>query len=184
MICNIMLDLETTGLDAGCCIISVALVPFLTDNPIEPFYETISHRSCLDAGFTDNHSTLAWWDRQKPEIAAEAFSGTRSIDSVLDSISFYLACIGEPKEIFMWGNGKDFDQPILTAAFRKLNKKLPWDYRNNKCYRDLTAMYPYMDKPENKTKHNALADAKAQAEHAQHIILEARRYGISPVFPR
>lgn len=183
MICNIMCDLETTGTQAGCCILSIALVPFATSYPMDSFYETISHRSSLDAGFTDDPDTLNWWDKQKREVQEEAFSGTRNVRDVLESVSFYLRQIGEPKEIYIWGNGKDFDNVILAAAFKKLGIKQPWHYRNNRCYRDLAAMYPLYPKGDIFQAHNALEDAICQAKHAEVIMAGARR-GIPPQFPQ
>lgn len=183
MICNIMADIETTGTEPGCCILSIALVPFATDMPLDTFYETVSHRSCLDAGLTDSHETLAWWDKQKKDVQEEAFSGTRDIKSVLESMTFYLRQIGEPKDIHLWGNGKDFDNVILAAAFKKLGLKQPWHYRNNHCYRDLAGMYPMYPKGDVFQAHHALQDAIAQAKHAE-IIMEGARRGIIPYFPR
>lgn len=183
MIVNLMCDLETTGVEPGCCILSIALVPFLVgDLQIPHFYEKISHNLSKEEGFEDNIDTLVWWDKQKREIQEEAFSGIRSPFSVLTSVSAYMSSLGEPKEIFLWGNGKDFDNVILTHAFRRLGIKLPWHYRNNRCYRDLAAMYPGLPKPLIQQAHNALADAQGQASHAEVIIQGAKR-GLPPVFP-
>ena len=174
---NIMVDLETTGVDAGCCILSIALVPFDTDYPLDTFYETISHTDSQIQGFQDDPDTLAWWDKQKPEIQAEAFSGTRKLRAVLESVSFYLATLGEPKDIILWGNGKDFDNVILGYAFKRLGLKQPWSFRNNRCYRDLTANYPMIPKGDVLGAHNALNDALAQAKHAEIIFQTVRSLG-------
>lgn len=182
MIVNLTCDLETTGVEPGCCILSVALVPFNTDMPLDTFYETISHQDSLANGFTDDPETLRWWDKQKPETQQEAFSGTRSVRAVLESLSFYLKTLGEPKEIHIWGNGKDFDNVILTHAFKKMDMKLPWDFRNNECYRDLAKRYPMYPRHTPQIPHHALYDAIAEAKHAEVIIQGAKR-GIPPVFP-
>ena len=75
---NVMIDLETTGLTAGCCILSVAVVPFMAESPLDSFYEKISHVKSMDDGFTNDENTLRWWDKQRKDIQEEAFSGTRS----------------------------------------------------------------------------------------------------------
>lgn len=178
---RLMADLETTGTQAGCCILSIALVPFLAESPLESFYERISHRLSLDAGFTDDHDNLLWWDKQKPSVQEEAFSGIRSPYSVLESMVAYCQTLGEPKDIELWGNGKDFDNVILAAAFKKLGIKQPWHYRNNRCYRDLAAYYPAVPRVDPEIPHHALYDASAQALHASQIITQARR-GMPPVF--
>lgn len=179
---NLMCDLETTGVDAGCCILSIALVPFASGTLIEPFYTTISHKSCKEAGFTDNEDTLAWWDKQKPDVQEEAFSGILSIKSVLEQVSAYCKTLGSPKDIYLWGNGKDFDNVILTAAFKKLGMQVPWHFKNNKCYRDLAAYYPMIKKEEVKQAHNAYHDAMAQARHASAIFMMIKR-GLPPMLP-
>lgn len=179
---NLMLDLETTGVEAGCCILSIGVVPFLCDVPADHFYDKINHRASLDDGFKDNAETLNWWDRQKPEVAAEAFSGTRNPIAVLQSLAFYMKQLGEPKDLHVWGNGKDFDNVILTHYFKKLNIPLPWHYRNNWCYRDLAKKYPVYPFVKPVTAHNALEDAIAQATHASLIITGAKR-GTPPLFP-
>ena len=179
---NLMLDLETTGVEAGCCILSVAFVPFATDLPINTFYEKISHRASKDYGFTDDHDTLSWWDKQKKEIQEEAFSGIRDVESVLESITFYLRGLGLPKELHVWGNGKDFDNVILSHYFKRAKMPLPWHFRNNWCYRDLAKKYPVYPYVKPIEAHNALADAQAQATHAE-LIFQGVKRGIPPVFP-
>lgn len=177
-----MADLETTGTEAGCCILSIALVPFATSYPRDTFYETINHLSSKEKGFTDDSATLLWWDKQKPAMQEEAFSGTRPIRSVLESVSAYMRNLGEPKEIYLWGNGKDFDNVILGHAFKKLGIKQPWHYRNNRCYRDLAAMYPYYPKGDVLQAHHAFYDAVAQAKHAE-IIFSGIADNMIPIIP-
>ena len=175
-------DLETTGVTAGSCILSIALVPFHTEYPLDHFYEKISHKLSRDDGFTDNDETLNWWDKQKPEVQEEAFSGIRSPEAVLLSLNAYLKAVGDPKEIYIWGNGKDFDNVILTAAFTKLGLKPYWDFRNNKCYRDLAAHYPYYTKVKPDIPHHAYYDALAEAKHAE-IIFQGILSGLPPIIP-
>jgi hypothetical protein len=179
---HIMVDLETTGVEPGCCILSIALVPFDLGLELTPFYDKISHRLSRDYGFVDDPDTLNWWDKQKPEISDEAFSGDRSPEAVLESVSYYLKQMGEPKQLYLWGNGKDFDNVILTKAFKKLGKKLPWHYGNNWCYRDFTKLYPMIPKLSNPNAHNALADAQAQASHLE-LIFDSIRRGKAATLP-
>lgn len=181
---NLMLDLETTGVEPGCCILSIALVPFAYDSSLHlsSFYETISHSSSKDFGFTDNPDTLAWWDKQRADVQAEAFSGIRSVDSVMESVAFYIRGFGEPKEINIWGNGKDFDNAILTKCLKHLGIKQPWHYSNNWCYRDFAKQYPMIAKVKPANAHNALSDASAQALHLD-AIFHSIRTGLRPVLP-
>ncbi len=180
---NIMIDVETTGVDAGCCILTLAAVPFSIHSPLENFYERASHQSSLQAGFTDNPETISWWDKQKSEQQDEAFGGTLSINRMLEAFCAYMATLGDPKDLHVWGNGKDFDNVILGYALKKLHLKQPWSYRNNWCYRDLVKTYPITPKPDNPDAHNALSDAKVQARHAE-LTMEAISHGYPPAFPR
>jgi hypothetical protein len=144
---HIMCDLETTGVEPGCCILSIALVPFDLGLPLDPFYEKISHTSSRELGFTDSPDTLTWWDKQKPEVQQEAFSGTRTLPNVMESLCHYLKQLGEPKQLFLWGNGKDFDNIILSHCIKRLAIKQPWHYANNWCYRDFSKLYQDIPKP-------------------------------------
>lgn len=179
---HLMCDLETTGVEPGCCILSIALVPFHTEAPLDSFYETISHLSSKTAGFVDDIETLNWWDKQKPGIQQEAFAGTRSIKAVMESACHFISLLGDPKDIFLWGNGKDFDNVILSHTLKKLGIKQPWHYRNNRCYRDLAASYPWVKKQDIMYAHNALHDAKAQAAHAEMIFKEVLN-DMAPIIP-
>ena len=56
---NVMIDLETTGVAAGCCILSIGACTLDLNNE---FYQKISLASCYDRGLKDLPSTLDWWD--------------------------------------------------------------------------------------------------------------------------
>jgi len=161
---NVMIDLETTGTHAGCCILSIGAV-FILDGVIcDTYYEKISHQLSKYAGFTDSPDTVTWWNKQRKDIQEEAFSGMRTPDSVLESLSDKLKGYGTAKEIYLWGNGADFDNAILSASYKLLDMRQPWHYTNNCCYRTWknSVAVPYQ-KPID--AHNALADAVAQAKH-------------------
>ncbi len=180
---NVMLDIETTGVEPGCCILSIGAVPFLTDSPVEYFYERISHQSSLRAGFADNPDTISWWDKQKPEMQDEAFGGVLSIHRVLESFCSYLNALGDPRDIHVWGNGKDFDNIIVAHTLKKLHLKQPWHYRNNWCYRDFVKLFPLVPKPDNLNLHNALEDAKTQARHMELTVGILKQKGIINEYP-
>jgi inhibitor of KinA sporulation pathway (predicted exonuclease) len=117
---------------------------------------------------------MAWWQKQSMEAQKEAFSGTLPLLQVLGSFSTWwnrLPC--DNKNIFIWGNGADFDSPILRAAYQAVNMREPWAPFNSRCYRTLKNLYPQItaDAFEG-TKHNALHDATFQARHARKILHE------------
>lgn len=164
---NLMVDIETLGKKPGCAILSIAVVPFMTDSDIEPFYERIHPTSCAVAGLTVDEDTWKWWHNQDAAVREEAFSGTTPLSTVLFLLSEY---VGQFEEAYMWGNGASFDIPILEAAYDGLKVSYPWKYYNARCYRTLKNLFPEVTAPVQLDKHNALADARFQAAHAEKIL--------------
>ena len=168
---DIMIDLETTGVSAGCCILSIGACSL--DEKYK-FYKKISLDSCYAKGLLDSPETMAWWGRQTAGARMEAFSGTTSLLEVLGEFSDWFHRTERiAGEAFIWGNGADFDLPILKAAYKACEMKEPWKPFNGRCYRTLKNL------PENKqiladkfegVKHSALDDAVFQARHMLKIL--------------
>ena len=77
--------------------------------------------------------------------------------------------IGE--DAIMWGNSARFDLGILEYAYDSCLIPVPWDHRNERCYRTLKALHPEIKIMRSGTHHNALDDATSQAHHAQGLFL-------------
>ena len=61
--------------------------------------------------------------------------------------------------------GLSFDIPILENAFRACGyTKMPWNYKNLLCSRTIATLYGVYPLRDEKVHHNALHDAKAQAQ--------------------
>jgi hypothetical protein len=165
---DLMIDLETLGTSPGCVVLSIAAVPFNTEFDLEPFYEKISVVTCQEYGLTTDPKTIEWWRRQSEEARNEAFSGTKELRAVLYRFSEYCAALpGAPR---IWGNGSDFDNPILAAAYKAVDLRQPWDFRDNMCYRTLKNLFHFIPYTKPEVAHNAYQDARAQAVHAQLIL--------------
>jgi exodeoxyribonuclease VIII len=84
--------------------------------------------------------------------------------------------IPDPKDFLVWGNGADFDLPILSAAYVAAGfGGPPWKPYNGRCYRTLKNLRPDVPRPERRgTAHNALDDAVFQAEHAIALLAALR----------
>ena len=163
---HIMLDLETTGVSAGCCVLSIGAT---TLDHSAGFYKRISLESSTAAGLTLLPSTMAWWDKQSKEAREEAFSGTDVLLHVLLDFAAWFRLIGSTAKV--WGNGADFDLPILAAAYEACKIEKPWKPYNGRCYRTIKNLHS--DVPTNSfrgVKHNALEDAKNQAIHLMKIV--------------
>ena len=157
-----MIDLETTGVAAGCCILSIGACTLDLNNE---FYQKISLASCYDRGLKDLPSTLDWWDYQDLDVKAEAFSGTLHLQDVLINFAMWLEKLGE-RQVKVWGNGADFDLPILGAAYEACGIEKPWKPYNGRCFRTVKNIYyDVIPNAFRGMKHNALGDAKNQAIH-------------------
>lgn len=172
---NIMLDLETMGNHSNAAIISIGAVYF-DDTGLGPeFYHKISLESSMKAGLKTDPDTILWWMHQQYEARKEFIGNSRekTLSEVLDLFSNFV----KPGRL-IWGNGSDFDNVVLATAYDVLDKKRPWQYKNNRCYRTMKNEYPKAPKPaENNLVHNAIEDAKWQARH----LISIWRHRVTPV---
>lgn len=172
---NIMVDLETLDNKPSAIILSIGAVAFdpNTGRLGEEFYQVINTDSCRRAGLTESEDTVAWWKQQSEEAKqvlheAEAETSCHLLKALIGFKDWLQPF--KLSRVKVWGNGSDFDNPILTTAYSKVGMSLPWRFYNNRCYRTLKKLYPTVvfDKREG-TYHNALDDAKTQALHAVKI---------------
>lgn len=162
---NIMLDLETLGTTPGSVIISLAAVPFDMNGTYmaEALYLKFSAMHAGAFGFRTSVQTQMWWIKQSTEARNEAFSGVSTPLDLVESLSTYLE---QSPDVKVWGNGANFDNVLVAAYYEKLDRKLPWKYTNDRCYRTLKNITPpklLTHKPT--VAHNALYDAEAQAKN-------------------
>lgn len=165
---NMMMDLETMGLAPGCAVLSIGAVRFSVQDGLgDEFYAPIRLESCCAAGLTEDPSTRDWWERQNPEakklLRIVERKGTPSLKTVLKRFAAFVQYV---PSTLMWGNGADFDNPILAAAYRSVGLPQPWGPFNGRCYRTLKNIAPGPKLARVGTYHNALDDAKSQALHA------------------
>jgi DNA polymerase III epsilon subunit-like protein len=173
----VMLDLETLGTAPGCAIISIGACVFDTDGPRDTFHRVINVHSCRLAGLAVDEGTVKWWQDQTEDArgqtydVAMAVSGGTDLGPALHEFEAWLAPLELRKGIAIWGNGADFDQPILAAAYRACGyRSPPWRPYSARCYRTLKNMMPSVIPIRDGVHHNALDDAKTQAIHAVNII--------------
>lgn len=172
---HIMLDLETLGTRPGCAILSIGAVAFdpYAGKLGAEFYEVVSTPSCEAKGLVKDQSTLNWWSGRSAEaqkVLQEAAESKQGLGAALIKFTGYLQQFGK-RDLFVWGCGADFDQPIISACFDKCGLPTPWLFYNNRCYRTLRALANVKaDPPRHGTYHHALDDAKTQAYQANNII--------------
>jgi hypothetical protein len=153
------LDLETLGTRPGDTILSIGACLFDVDQGIySEMHVTINQESSKAAGLRAQKSTIEWWSQQSPEAKAAAFKGEFSLETALKMFSMWL-----PEDTLVYGNGANFDNALLGAAYRAIKQEQPWKHWNDRCYRTITAMFMKYKTERVGTYHNALDDAKTQA---------------------
>jgi hypothetical protein len=88
-------------------------------------------------------------------------------EPLLPVLTDFHTWVGDPSAVEIYGNGANFDLPILTAAYRACGLPIPWKYYNERCYRTIKSLYPSVEAPKN--GHNALEDARNQAMHLMRL---------------
>jgi len=163
---NIMLDLETLGTRPGCKILSIGAVAFDKTGLGDQFYTSVDPAEQVDVGLHDDPDTHAWWAKQS--AAARKVFTEPKIEVVQALTDFRLFCArhAAPKFLRLWGNGADFDNPILGAVYHAFKVQQPWGPYSNRCYRTLKSFSTTKIVRGTNVHHNALGDAVAQAEHA------------------
>lgn len=163
---NVMVDIETAGKRPGCIILAIAACTF---DKQKIFKNTIDIKVSRAAGFTEDRDTMAWWNKQNPQLRELMFSGTTPTLIALNDFSDWLKRIHE-KDIFVWSKGSNFDFPIIEAAYDKYDLAAPWHYRNVRDLRTLTSLVPHVQFVRPAIAHDPLEDCYAQVDHAVKVL--------------
>lgn len=173
---NIMVDLETLGTAADSVIIAIGAVEFSSDGVSNnTFYINVDPEDCQKHGLTISAATVLWW--LGPKVTNEARMAivepkkTSLKESLTNFTDWASHGTNSPKDITVWGNGSDFDNVLLAHAYEKIGLKEPWYYGNNRCYRTVKNLWPKVEMKERLGHHhNALDDAKSQANHLLELL--------------
>lgn len=161
---DLMLDLETLGVTPGAGILAIGAISLDLKHR---FYEKVKPSSNRSYRLKIDASTLEWWDKQSEASRSESFSGTEDLALVLRKFNDFLEELPlEGKELRIWGNGADFDLPILRVAYVETGIVNPIPPFSARCYRTMKSMFAEIEKPKFVgEQHTAIADARNQAEH-------------------
>ena len=191
---NFMTDLETLGVTPGCVILSIGVIAF---DPFAKKVEDIfaddgariivNKQSCLDHLLHVDESTETWWAGQgaaAKKVLDEAKTGGLLLPDALNEMVTYVSEHTNPNTALIWGNGADFDNPILNVAARHCLMSLPWKW-GNRCYRTVKNLHEFLV-PNFKapplmrtgTYHDCLDDARNQAVHMWDVLDTLRKRGI------
>ena len=176
---DLMIDLETLGVDHGSVITQIGLCAFNAgddpDSPVESTSFCVDIAMSLDLGFKVQGNTILWWMRQSDEARA-AF-----IDSQANALTphmalsrlqeFWLTSIHHP-DGRVWGNGPTFDIALLEQYYQRCGLAIPWSYKNVRCLRTLASLRdPHAQlRPSPSVAHEGEADAIAQARWVQAML--------------
>lgn len=167
---NVMIDLETMSTDSNAAIVAIGAVEFDSFGICDEFYTTIHLQSCIDRRMKIDGSTVYWWMEQSEEARKDLtrIKGRKVISEALDAFTEWF-----PKgDVAVWGNGASFDNVILSNAYKTFKSKAPWPFYMDRCFRTFKSCFPKVDLPNVGTHHNALDDAKWQAEYLIKLIQE------------
>lgn len=175
---HVAIDLETLSTSPAAVMLSIGAVAVCESTGTRlQFYAATSVDS--QPGRKTDASTLIWWDKQSTE-ARKALDYAHSEDcpplsQALDQLTDWLGKLGETHDVYVWGNGADFDIGILSHAYKEISNFVPWDFRKVRDMRtlyDLTLRFGLtISVPRVGTHHNALDDAQFQAD----VIMESLR---------
>lgn len=163
---ELMIDIETSGQNPGCKVLTIGAFGFDRDGKQVEFYRRFSVMKLLEEGFKDDVATMDWWRTKDKEVFNEAFAGTA--DPKEGIADFKAWCyenfkMGKNDGFKAWCNGLDFDFPILKAFFAHFGFHFPWKFWDQYDYRTVKNLFPIIKESErNCEAHNALEDAKAQ----------------------
>lgn len=176
---DLMVDLETLGRRAGCVVLSIGAVEFSPAKGLgREFYCVLTQDDQRAAGLRVDPETEAWWAGQSAaarKVFEESAAGAAlSLSAGLFEFRKFCRALAPQRALRVWGNGASFDNAILCALYATNKEDLPWEFWNDRCYRTLKSFHGAPPLPKRTgTYHNALDDAKTQAEHAV-LIMNAK----------
>ena len=175
---QVAIDLETLSTSPAAVMLSIGAVAVCESTGTRlQFYAATSVDS--QPGRKTDASTLIWWDKQSNE-ARKAFDYAHSEDcpplsQALDQLTDWLGKLGETHDVYVYGNGSDFDIGILNHAYKEISNFTPWNFRNvrdMRTLRDICLRFGLtISVPRVGVAHNALDDAQFQAD----VIMESLR---------
>ena len=156
----IMIDLETMDTVATAEVLQIGAVNIL--KPHQTFVAAIDRITQQNYFTTVSNSTVDFWARQPAEVRQQVLFGNWNIREALRRLANWI-----PKDARVFGYGSVMDIAILEYHYKANDIKIPWSYRNVRCFRTIYEQakreMPSLEKAQPLIPHNALEDAIAQA---------------------
>lgn len=184
---NIMIDIETMGTRPNAAIIAIGAIGFNDEGDEHgEFYTEINLESSMRYGGTVDSSTIIWWMGQSDNARKKFMCNSEAIDikDALIRLSNWIQIDGKEDIEYrqVWGNGPEFDNIVVSEAFRACGLTLPWRYWGNRSYREMKREWQdIVPQPEfSGVPHFALDDARHQVRHLK-MILDYKRQLSAPI---
>jgi hypothetical protein len=178
---HVAVDIETLGTRPGSVILEIGAKAFTLQDCSIPFARDefdcyINPDRSMDVGFTTDESTVAWWEQQDTGLWEMVNSGDTYPEDALEYFSEFLASLGPKENIYVWANSPSFDLTLLREYYLEMgHTEIPWDFRNERDFRTLKAMFPARYEQakalyKNDRQHNGLQDAIWEAAVIKFIL--------------
>lgn len=143
---HIVLDLETLGTEPGCPILSIGACAFDLEYVNTHFFYRKIHLAYQP---TDKISvdTLKWWMGQDRAAQAAAWIEGEDAENYYAALQLFGIWVDSMRKsagesgITVWGNSSSFDNEILRAAYKHCGVDAPWNFREDRDFRTLHALY-------------------------------------------
>ena len=145
---HVMIDIETmsTRTDAAVFQIGAMAFEFKSGGKVfnsKAFSSWVNLQSSIDAGLHIDPSTIAWWMQQDNNVRADAAVGMQygpGLGVALKDLDEWVMKEFEvPWDVVegVWAKPITFDLTILTTAYNRLGRDIPWNWRAGRDLRTL-----------------------------------------------
>lgn len=126
---NFMIDLETTGTDAGhSAIIQIAGVGFNLENrDVHPKF--FDQALAVPKNRFWDEDTRDWWCSLDPHIFQGIFNRMRDPLTVLREFNAWVAEVADGEVPVLWAKPTHFEYPFLESYYRQFELAKPFHYR-------------------------------------------------------
>ena len=170
---DIMLDIETLGMDSNSLVVSISAVAFdLKSNKIGDKFEIgLKKDEQLEKGAVVDQDSLRWWDKQSDDAKAMLkMLDKHNIKFALETFNKWICDYSENSEkVNLWGNGASFDNVIINNLYKRHDIEFVVPYWCNRDVRTLVYLanidpreYEFLG-----TKHHGISDCLHQIRYCQ-----------------
>lgn len=164
---NLMIDVESMGTKPTAPLMAIGAVFFDENNRQlgDTFYRTIHLSTSVNLGFVMEPAAVLFWLGQPDEARNAVLFNALPVGDVMQEFASWIGQRCSRSDLMVWGNSPTFDCLKVEAHFKACGLDVPWLYFNERCYRTIRERNRVVEQDERQGLHNALEDAKFQAQH-------------------